>query len=855
MAPSLSHHSAAEEKVRVLEGIDPAQVDLRVMIPASTESDLHFIHGPAVKVSDFDPSLQLSRRIRKERLLFKCPAINAFSWNPSISRPFRSWPASNLKYVAWLDRVQAAKAAHWRRIDVFDVIQFSRDPPRPDPYLIGASLCFWSTSTNSLHLRYGMSTPTLLDLAAIAGLRPHGTEVNAGMEVDFSIFNVSFDNSLAFTSFIDRFNGKEGPVSDQEHVAFLLYWICRYLVCTKSLKIVKEFLKLSICLAEGQFIALGPFVLSQLYRSLASVVSDIRSEDRDFRSLLSKLDSRPNYGIILLCVRPVWDKLTDSVFTDFLSFFFHVESRTPERIAPFVDRQYGPDWFRMYSQSLLEDPNAGHLLSELPQIWSSFLVPRDLHVGLTFNSSFIVPGTEVYLPHFVARQFGLIQTIPLPLISSFSDLGARTSFDVPAQVNMVDEVNSYFFDRFHLEEFTPYPSTVTLFDEWWGEHCNQLFGEDFKHLTAGILFTPPIEKTVDAGPSMQVKSKSKKKGFEAFLPRLGGIKSPGQVTFSGYYANWPEDKLPKPCVTGDKPFFDVRPIGDSVASKPKLIFEEAFPEIQEAEEPLRKKRKKEILIEFSRTPTGGCQMNVLSTVSTEVARKDSSHESQIISVGSKGSLVAESTAEATGSSSRTLTMQSSSPSQAQSPISPAPIRALFPDSSTSPKEDLAAEATKLPKKETTPFNANPLTKDSIARLISVGTENEESIKAFLTSFYQEDPSPNVSSVDAPELEISRSTEFTVVLSELRALLQKGIAEINQNPAFRTRLNYALDLLSVVNSDDKALIRTKTLVLDLQAQLGELSSQYQAAQKSIKEAEETATLEKILLAEEQSVKND
>lgn len=44
-------------------------------------------------------------------------------------------------------------------------------------------------------------------------------------------------------------------------------------------------------------------------------------------------------------------------------------------------------------------------------------------------------------------------------------------------------------------------------------------------------------------------------GFEAFLPRLGGIKSPGQVTFSGYYANWPEDKLPKPCVTGDKPFF------------------------------------------------------------------------------------------------------------------------------------------------------------------------------------------------------------------------------------------------------------------------------------------------------------
>ncbi|PQP94785.1 uncharacterized protein Pyn_25132 [Prunus yedoensis var. nudiflora] len=50
--------------------------------------------------------------------------------------------------------------------------------------------------------------------------------------------------------------------------------------------------------------------------------------------------------------------------------------------------------------------------NDLKEIWGSFLVSCDLHCGLS------KAGAEVYLPNFVARQFGLIQTGPLPPLST-----------------------------------------------------------------------------------------------------------------------------------------------------------------------------------------------------------------------------------------------------------------------------------------------------------------------------------------------------------------------------------------------------------------------------------------------------
>ena len=69
----------------------------------------------------------------------------------------------NEDYLRWLNKVERKR-----------VNQLSREGPKYHNEMLIAALYFWNISTNSLHLKCGMLTPTLLDVAAITGLKPIG---------------------------------------------------------------------------------------------------------------------------------------------------------------------------------------------------------------------------------------------------------------------------------------------------------------------------------------------------------------------------------------------------------------------------------------------------------------------------------------------------------------------------------------------------------------------------------------------------------------------------------------------------------------------------------------------------------
>jgi len=73
-----------------------------------------------------------------------------------------------------LDKVEKKKEEFWKEIGSFYLIQLSRYGPRYQKPILLVALHFWKTSTNSMHLKCGMLTPTLLDVAAIIGLKPIG---------------------------------------------------------------------------------------------------------------------------------------------------------------------------------------------------------------------------------------------------------------------------------------------------------------------------------------------------------------------------------------------------------------------------------------------------------------------------------------------------------------------------------------------------------------------------------------------------------------------------------------------------------------------------------------------------------
>ncbi|CAL8118634.1 unnamed protein product [Prunus armeniaca] len=88
-------------------------------------------------------------------------------------------------------------------------------------------------------------------------------------------------------------------------------------------------------------------------------------------------------------------------------FFYGLVERTGRQFRVCLARPY--PLFLAHDHSVIPD---GETENDLREIWESFLVACDLHYGLS------KAGAEVYLPNFVAQQFGLIQTAPLPPLST-----------------------------------------------------------------------------------------------------------------------------------------------------------------------------------------------------------------------------------------------------------------------------------------------------------------------------------------------------------------------------------------------------------------------------------------------------
>jgi hypothetical protein len=129
------------------------------------------------------------------------------------------------------------------------LIQFAQTGPKYRPELLIAAMHFYEKSTNTFQFKCGMMTPTLLDVAAITGLRPNG-ETFDPTKTSKNIELVYKENT--FSKFIAENKGKDGEeVSDIEHATFLTLWLSHYVFCSKSLQVAKMFIPMALQIHEG----------------------------------------------------------------------------------------------------------------------------------------------------------------------------------------------------------------------------------------------------------------------------------------------------------------------------------------------------------------------------------------------------------------------------------------------------------------------------------------------------------------------------------------------------------------------------------------------------------------------------
>jgi hypothetical protein len=174
-----------------------------------------------------------------------------------------------------LNRIEKEYKGVWESYGIFPLIQFSRTGPKYKPELLIAALHFYEKSTNTFQFKCGMVTPTLLDVAAITGLKPDGDDFDPAKTGDNIELNYK-ENT--FSKYITENMGEEGEeVSHEEHVAFLTLWLSHFVLCSKSLQVARMFIPMARQIHEGRRFGLGRLLLVTLYEAMGNASDAIKA--------------------------------------------------------------------------------------------------------------------------------------------------------------------------------------------------------------------------------------------------------------------------------------------------------------------------------------------------------------------------------------------------------------------------------------------------------------------------------------------------------------------------------------------------------------------------------------------------
>ncbi|GAU51698.1 hypothetical protein TSUD_415080 [Trifolium subterraneum] len=391
----------------------------QVMIPHILNGNTHAFAGPypdaanaEKKIKDIFPCYPTC-----EPRIFVDSDFNMSFLKPG-SRVLRSAPSTNAAYIKWLDKVQAKKDHFWRRHNLFDLIQLSREEPNFHTEMIIAALHFWERSTCTFHFKMGMMTPTLFDIAAIIGLRPIGPTFNpkyVSPEFSFDYENMTFSNFIQ-----DHHITKSDEVSDEEHIAFLTYWLSHFIFCTESLHVVKRLVPMAIQIHEGKDFAFGKLILATLYDSLGKGSDALKKAEKGSDAL-----KKAEKGTKLKLTGPMWflQLWLNATFESNVNLFLppmdepRVSNRQIEgsRLALLrqrqTERQVGPAWFKQDFPATNPDDE-----ENINEIWLAFLSPTVLSSRLGAGKQYL--GLVGYQPNLVARQSGFSQFLPKSLFKN-----------------------------------------------------------------------------------------------------------------------------------------------------------------------------------------------------------------------------------------------------------------------------------------------------------------------------------------------------------------------------------------------------------------------------------------------------
>src|SRR4051812_43534362 len=87
-------------------------------------------------------------------------------------------------------RLKPSEGKQWEELGMDTLLNLSQEGISYSHSMLTVALFFWEGSKNTFHTSCGMINPTLLDVAAITGLKPAGPVFN---HADVDVVPVKFD--------------------------------------------------------------------------------------------------------------------------------------------------------------------------------------------------------------------------------------------------------------------------------------------------------------------------------------------------------------------------------------------------------------------------------------------------------------------------------------------------------------------------------------------------------------------------------------------------------------------------------------------------------------------------------------
>ncbi|PWA92972.1 Aminotransferase-like mobile domain-containing protein [Artemisia annua] len=369
-------------------------------------------HNPTHKFAHFLKPASLSTTIKKPIFL------NPHSLTrKSLKVSLNGFKTLQKGWKDWVNYMEPLHKATWQKAGIYNAVLNSSYKIIKNQDLILGFAQKWCHETKIFVFKWGEISISLEDMIFFGGYPVLGRCVVLDVEDDESkrVVRMLYDamSELNKTSAKKPLQSRWMTMFKEsgreiEHEAFLALWLSRYVFSSSNDVVVRNVCHMAVSLARGIRLALAPAVLATIYRDLSFLRNKIGVDHNDERNAVVWAPFQLVQVWILERFQKISPNLVDSCNARFARW--EKIKLIAENVGAILDCGLEDFSWQLYGNVYQEKGRSvdvvGECLDEELESWVRCIRNSEL-VGIEGKC------IEQYLPHRVARQFGINQDVPL----------------------------------------------------------------------------------------------------------------------------------------------------------------------------------------------------------------------------------------------------------------------------------------------------------------------------------------------------------------------------------------------------------------------------------------------------------